>query len=86
MAREHPVRRGAVLIRRADAAAEVVDRVVPAEQDAVVARQPVVVELVGHVSDPLPARPADGGELRIRQRLGHEHIVVHGNRVQSVNT
>ena len=42
-----------------DPAAVVVDRVVPAPQDPAVARQPVVVEHVRRVADPLPVLPAD---------------------------
>ncbi len=37
------------------------------------------MELVGGVAETLPAFPSDGRELRIRQRLGHEHVVVDGH-------
>ena len=56
--------------------AEVVDGVVASEQDAVVGGQPVVVELVGAVADPLAVRPADRRELLRRERLGRERVVV----------
>ena len=76
------IRLGAVLVRRAHAAAVVVDRVVAAEQDPVVAAQPEVVELVREVADALPVAPADVVELVVRERLGHEHVVVdrHGHQ------
>ena len=49
--------------RGVDLAAEVVDGVVAAPQDAVVLGQPVVVELVGVVGEALAVAPADGVEL-----------------------
>src|SRR5690606_28801241 len=49
----------ALLVRGADEAAVVVDGVVAAEQDAVVAGEPVVVELVTRVAHALPVVPAD---------------------------
>jgi hypothetical protein len=47
------------VVARTDRPAEAVDRVVAAPQDPVVAREAVVVELVGAVADALPALPAD---------------------------
>src|SRR6185437_1232692 len=58
-----PERRRPVLVPLPDAAAVVVHGVVAAEQDAVVAGEPVVVELVGRVAEALTAGPADRREL-----------------------
>ena len=69
-------RRGALVALRADAAAEVVDRVVAAPEDPVVVGLAVVVELVGEVGEALAPAPADRVALRRRQRLGDEHVVV----------
>ena len=66
VARELLPRLGPVLVRGSHAAAVVVDRVVAAEQDPVVAAEPVVVELVRQVADALPVAPADRRELRRR--------------------
>ena len=74
----------AVLVLRTHLAAEVVDGVVAAEQDAVVPGEPVVVELVGAVGQTLTIRPSDGCQLRGRERLGHQHVVVHRNGHQPV--
>ena len=60
------------------------DRVVAAEEDPVVRREPVVVELVGGVVHPLPVPPADRGLLLRRQRLRHDRVVVDRHRVQAV--
>ena len=68
---EHVVGLGPLLEGRVDPAAVVVDRVVPAPQDPVVAGEPVVVELVAAVADALrgpasrsrPAAPADSGSV-----------------------
>ena len=57
--RQQLERRRAQVVGRLDLPAEVVDRVVPAPEDPVVVGQPVVVELVGAVADPLPVSPAD---------------------------
>ena len=43
--------------------------------------EPVVVELVAGVADPLSARPADRRQLVGGERLGHEHVVVHRDDV-----
>ena len=56
---EEPVGLRSRLVGVLHPAAEVVHRVVPAPQDAVVGREPVVVEQVGRVAESLPARPAD---------------------------
>ena len=66
---------------RPEAVARVVDRVVAAPQDAPVLRRPVVVELVARVADALAPAPADRRPLRVRERLGHEDVVVHGHDV-----
>ena len=73
---EHAERLVALVEVPADAVAPVVDRVVAAVEDAVVGRQPEVVELVAAVGQPLAVGPAERGELRRRERLGHEHVVV----------
>jgi len=52
-----------LVVARAHLPAEVVDGVVAAPHDAVVGREPVVVELVGRVADALPIGPADRGQL-----------------------
>ena len=56
-------RRGTLLERRVEPAGVVVDGVVAAPHDPVVAGQPVVVELVRAVADALPPCPADGTTL-----------------------
>ena len=48
-----------VIERRPDRPAVAVDGVVAAPQDPAVGAQPVVVELVAAVADPLPPAPAD---------------------------
>jgi hypothetical protein len=78
------VRGVAVLVLRPDAAAEVVDSVVPAPQNAIVFGHAVVMELVRHVTDALPVAPADVGQLRFRQRFGHQRIVVDRHGVVAV--
>ena len=57
-------------------AAEVVDGVVATPQDPVVLREPVVVELVGHVGEALSAHPTDRRPLVRRQGLRRERVVV----------
>ena len=48
-----------LVVARTDRAAEAVDRVPAAVEDAVVGGQAVVVELVAAVADALPVLPAD---------------------------
>ncbi len=74
--REQAVRGVGLLVRRVDAAREVVVRVVAAEEHPIVERPSVVVELVAGVGQSLAALPADRVELRRRQGLGHEDVVV----------
>ena len=57
-------------------AAPVVHRVVAAPQDAVVFGEPVVVELVGDIAEPLAVGPAQFVELCPRQRFGDHAVVV----------
>ena len=64
-----------------DGVAIVVYGVIATPQDAVVVGQPVVVKLVGGVEQALPAAPAERRHLLRRQRLGHQHVVVHGGDV-----
>jgi hypothetical protein len=59
-----------------DTVAEVVDRVVAAEQQPPVGGQAVVVEAVAAVGDPLPVLPAQRAAPVGAQRLGHEDVVV----------
>jgi hypothetical protein len=61
-----------------DGVAVVVYGVIAAPQDPVVVGQPVVVKLVGGVEQALPATPAERRHSLRRQRLGHQHVVVHG--------
>ena len=49
-----------------------------------VAREPVVVELVRAVGEALAVRPADRCQLFGGERLGHQHVVVHGHGHQAV--
>jgi hypothetical protein len=74
----------ALLVLLAHLAAEVVDRVVAAEQDPVVGAQTVVVELVRAVGEALAVLPADRVVLLRRQRLGHQRVVVDGHGHQPV--
>ena len=67
---------------RADAAPEVVDRVVAAEQNPVVGSQSVVVELVGAVADPLSVLPSDARQSVVVERLGRERVVVDRHDVR----
>ena len=53
------------VIAGGDRAAEAVDGLEAAPEDPVVVGQPVVVELVAAVADPLPAAPADRLPLRL---------------------
>jgi hypothetical protein len=73
----------AVVVDIIHLAAKVVDGVVAAKQDAVVAGDAVVMKLVGHVGNALPVLPADGRQLP-PQRLGHQHIVVHRDGVPAI--
>ena len=61
-----------------DAVAEVVDGVVAAPENPRVGGQTVVVKLIAAVADALSMRPADRCQLRGRQWLGDEHVVVDG--------
>ncbi len=79
--RKHAVGLRALVAVRADVAAEAVDGLVAAPQDPVVGRQPVVVEPVAGVSDPLAVVPPDAPELLVGQRLGDERVVVDGRDV-----
>jgi hypothetical protein len=74
----------AVVVDIIHLAAKVVDGVVAAKQDAVVAGDAVVMKLVGHVGNALPVLPADGRQLFCAQRLGHQHIVVHRDGVPAI--
>ena len=67
---------------RVDPPGEVVVGVVAAEEHPVVEGAPVVVELVARVREPLAPPPAHGIQLRRRQRLAHEHVVVDGQGPQ----
>ena len=63
------------------AAAEVVDGVVAAPEDAPVVGEPVVVEQVAGVGEPVPLGPADGRALLGRERLGDQGVVPHRHDV-----
>ena len=65
-----------VVVLGADRAAEAIHGVVAAPQDPLVGGQPVVVEPVAGVADPLPAPPPDRLPLGGRQRLGDHRVVV----------
>ena len=66
----------ALFVVRAHPVAEVVQRVPPTPQDSVVGGEAVVVELVAHVGQSLPAHPAQGRQLRRRQGLSSQYVVV----------
>ena len=72
---------GALIVRRPDLAAEVIDGVVAAPQDPVVRGEAVVVELVAQISQALPVAPADRPSLLRRERLGDQHVVIDRNGV-----
>lgn len=61
------VRLRAVLVAGVHATTIVIQRVMPAPQDPVVGREPVVVELIGAVGHALPGTPAD--TVQLDQRL-----------------
>ena len=75
------MRRLALIMAAVDPVVEVVGGVVSAPQDAVVGGEPVVVEQVRHVAQPLTTGPADRGHLFGGERLGHQDVVVHRDRV-----
>ena len=62
---------------------EVVDGVPAAEEDPVVRGQPVVVETIRAVADALAALPPDRRHLLVSERLGHQRVVVDGDRMQT---
>ncbi len=67
---------------RVGVATQEVEGVVAAEQQPVVSRQPVVVELVGGVADPLPSVPAEAGAYVGHERLGHQRVVPDRHHVR----
>ena len=71
-----------LVVLREHLLAEVVDGVPPAPEDAVVGGEPEVVEPVGHVIQAFTVTPAHRVQLRLRQRLGHQGVVVHRHGVQ----
>lgn len=74
--REPLERRGPDVSSPAEAVAVVPDGIVATEQDPVVGRQTVVVELVPRVGETFATVPGQRRALRRRERLGREDVVV----------
>ncbi len=72
-----------VVVLRADPPPVRVHRVVAAPQDAVVGREPEVVEPVAGVRQTLAAAPADRGQLPGCERFGHQRVVVDRDGVRA---
>ena len=74
-------RRLVVVELGADRTAVPVDRVVPAPNDPRVGGEPVIVKLVAHVADALACGPSELVVHPLIERLGDQHVVVHGRDV-----